>query len=145
MKSTYRRGIALAGVMLVLLIAGCSKKMGEQDYLQEAQNYLNNGRYHEAIALYEEFLERFPESQFAPKSLFMSGFIYANNLQDFENARKCYEQFLQNYPDNELAVSVQWEVENLGTDVNKLIGGESSSAEGDSSQKETKEVVSKKK
>ncbi len=135
MKNMRRNGIALAGIVFVFLSVGCSKKMGEQDYLQEAQKYLNSGRYHEAIALYEEFLERFPGSEFAPKSLFMSGFIYANNLQDYENARKCYEQFLATYPGHELASSVQWEVENLGADVNQLIGEEGisgDSAEADS-------------
>lgn len=135
MKNHCRTGFALAGVMLIVFAIGCSKKMGEDDYLHEAQKYLNNGRYYESIALYEEFLERFPKSNFAPKSLFMSGFIYANNLGDYENARKCYELFLERYPNHELSTSVRWEIENLGTDVNELIGEGAESADSSNGEK----------
>ena len=115
------------GLLCVLLVLGCGKKMTEQDYIEMAQNFLNNGRFFEAIDMYDEFLERFPDSDFAPRALFMSGYIYANELQEYDSARKYYQAFLDRFPDNDLVKSVQWEMENLGTDVNKAIGVEDDS------------------
>ncbi len=44
----------------------------------------------------------------------MSGFILANELQDYEAARKSYELYLSKFPNGELADDAKVELANLG-------------------------------
>jgi TolA-binding protein len=67
-----------------------------------------------AVALFKRVYSDYPKSEYAPSSLFMAGFIYANDLQNYKEAEALYKQFLNEYPDNELAPSAQAELENLG-------------------------------
>lgn len=67
-----------------------------------------------AIELFKKLHEEYPSSSFAPSGLFMAGFIYANELNNFDEATKCYSKFLKDYPDHELAASAQAELDNMG-------------------------------
>ena len=139
LMNARKTGIVLIGAMCLLLTAQCGKKMTEDQYIQEAQNYLDNGRYHEAISLYEELAEKFPDSDFVPKALFMTGFLYANELNEPEKAKSFYSAFLNRFPDDELAVSVKWEMENIGVDINEIIGqGDGAEEDVESKSSETK-------
>lgn len=73
-----------------------------------------------AINQYENLMVQFPESKQVPISLFMQGFIYANMLADFENAKDHYSQFLQKYPNHELFQSVGFELKYLGRDIKEI-------------------------
>lgn len=73
-----------------------------------------------AINQYENLMVQFPESKQVPFSLFMQGFIYANKLADFENAKDHYSQFLQKYPNHELFQSVGFELKYLGRDIKEI-------------------------
>ena len=73
-----------------------------------------------AINQYENLMIQFPESKQVPFSLFMQGFIYANMLADFENAKDHYSQFLQKYPNHELFQSVGFELKYLGRDIKEI-------------------------
>lgn len=128
--NVWKTGIVLIGAICLLTAVQCSKKMTEDQYIQEAQSYLDKGRYHEAIGLYEELIEKFPESDFIPKAIFMTGFLYANELNELEKAKGYYSDFLDRFPDDELAVSVKWEMENIGVDINEIIGQGDETEEG---------------
>ncbi len=67
-----------------------------------------------AIKLYDEIVNSFPDSIQAINSLFMIGFLEANELGNFEAARNAYEKFINKYPDHELALSAKAELMNLG-------------------------------
>jgi TolA-binding protein len=58
--------------------------------------------------------EKYPKNKQAPQSLFMAGFIYANELKNYDEATKIYKLFLEKYPDNELASSAKDELDNMG-------------------------------
>ena len=73
-----------------------------------------------SINQYENLMVQFPESKQVPFSLFMQGFIYANMLADFENAKDHYSQFLQKYPNHELFQSVGFELKYLGRDIKEI-------------------------
>ena len=73
-----------------------------------------------AINQYENLMVQFPESKQVPFSLFMQGFIYANMLADFENAKDHYSQFLKKYPNHELFQSVGFELKYLGRDIKEI-------------------------
>ena len=50
----------------------------------------------------------------------MVGYLYANELKDFDQARQAYSDFVDLYPDHEMAKDAQWEMENLGRDINDI-------------------------
>ena len=46
--------------------------------------------------------------------------INANDLKNFEEAGKFYKKFIDKYPDHDLADDAQYELNNLGKDINEL-------------------------
>jgi TolA-binding protein len=74
-----------------------------------------------AIELFKKLHDQYPSSNYAPSGLFMAGFIYANELQNFSEAEKLYKQFLKEYPDDELAASAQAELDNLGLSPEEIL------------------------
>ena len=75
-----------------------------------------------AADLYKSVFDKYPDSEVAPPSLFMAGFIEANDLQDYDAAKKDYGEFLKKYPKHELAESVKMELTNLGKSPDEIIG-----------------------
>ena len=67
-----------------------------------------------AVEYYRDLYKNFPKSEDAPKALFMSGFILANNLNKFDEAKLTYQTFLEKFPKHELAPQIKMELENLG-------------------------------
>ncbi len=67
-----------------------------------------------AVKYYEKLYIEYPKSENAPHSMFMCGFIYANELKDLTKAKNYYNKFLSSYPNHELAASAKIELENLG-------------------------------
>lgn len=56
------------------------------------------GKSAKAVELYERVHAEMPGHPKAPMALFMSGFVYENDLGDLQKAKSVYEQFLQQYP-----------------------------------------------
>jgi hypothetical protein len=50
----------------------------------------------------------------------MIGFIYANELKDFEKAKIAYEKFLKDFPEHEMAKDARWEIDHLGKDISDI-------------------------
>jgi len=67
-----------------------------------------------SIESFKKIFEKYPQNKYAPVSLFMSGFVQANELQNYDEATKAYNLFLQKYPDHELAKSAKEELDNMG-------------------------------
>ena len=76
--------------------------------------------FNQAIQEYDNFCKEFPDHKNAASSLFMQGFIYHNSLSDLQMAEKLYLKFLDEYPDHELALSVRWELDNLGKNIDEM-------------------------
>jgi len=74
-----------------------------------------------AIELYASILANAPQHPKAATAQFMTGFIYANDLNELDKAKAAYETFLQKYPNDELAESAKMEIENLGKSPEELI------------------------
>ncbi len=56
------------------------------------------GKSVRAVELYQRVHSEMPKHPKAPMALFMSGFVYENDLGDLQKAKAVYEQFLQEYP-----------------------------------------------
>jgi len=67
-----------------------------------------------SLSLYDWILEKYPNYEKAPTSLFLKGFIIENNLKDDVKAREIYDDFLAKYPKHDLADDVEFLIENLG-------------------------------
>ena len=74
-----------------------------------------------AIEHYKVVYEDYPEMKEAPSSLFMTGFIQANELHKFDDAKETYNLFIKRYPDHELAASAQNELDNLGLSPEEIL------------------------
>ncbi|MFQ5628132.1 MAG: tetratricopeptide repeat protein [bacterium] len=84
--------------------------------------YVGSARdFRKAIELYKQMQEEYPsDTSLVAQCQFMTGYIYANDLQEYDNARIEYEKFLKLFPNNELADDVQWELRNLGKDLSQI-------------------------
>jgi tetratricopeptide (TPR) repeat protein len=59
------------------------------------------GKPAKAVELYERVHTEMPGHPKAPMALFMSGFVYENDLGDLQKAKSVYERFLQEYPNDQ--------------------------------------------
>jgi len=66
------------------------------------------------VEYYKKAYEASPNSDYAPKALFMIGFLQANELNELEAAKEAYHLFIEKFPESELATSAQAELDNLG-------------------------------
>lgn len=91
-------------------------------YLYSAANVsMNLMDSQNAISLFDRLMTAYPDYEKASECLFMKGFIYDNNLQDYEMAKKIYLEFLEKYPDDEFADDAQASIDNLGKSLEEII------------------------
>ena len=67
-----------------------------------------------ATQAYDKYVERFPARADADKALFMSGFLYAEELKDYSAAKDKFRKLLSAYPQSLYAPSASWMVEHMG-------------------------------
>ena len=96
------------------------EKASRAQYLIAEIYYRDLRDFSKAINEYGILRKKYPKSSQVPFSLFMQGFIYANMLSNFENARNHYEEFLNKFSNHELAQSVQFELKYLGLEIQEI-------------------------
>ena len=65
------------------------------------------------IDLYRTLIKRFPTDRVSTQAEFMIGFTYAEELGQYDMARKEFEAFLKHHGDSDLAGSAKWMLENM--------------------------------
>ncbi len=85
-----------------------------------ANEQYGSEEYANAIGGFRFILEKFPKGETTANSTFMLGFIFANSLENYEEAKKYYTLFIERYPDHDLAEDAQYELETLGQDINDM-------------------------
>jgi TolA-binding protein len=111
--------VVILSVLLAFFIS-CEKTKSELEYFQAGYDFYNDEQYAKAIENFNQVLENYPDGENAANSTFMIGFIYANNLENYEQAKTYYTRFIEKFPDHELVASARYELETLGKDVNEL-------------------------
>lgn len=92
------------------------------EYLfKKADLYRSLRNAEQAIVTYNLISEKYPKYEKTPYCLFLKGFIYENELNKIEEARKAYQAFLDAYPNHDLADDVAFSINNLGKTPEQLI------------------------
>ncbi len=120
MRRTIVRPAILVLFSGLLLAAGCKSGPTEQQLFDTATSAQEQSDFPSAIKAYEELVQKYPKSNFAPKCQFMIGYLYANHLKDEAKARTAYQDFIKSFPEDNLVKDAQWELDHLGQDVNQI-------------------------
>jgi outer membrane protein assembly factor BamD (BamD/ComL family) len=110
----------LSALLLVFFIAACSTKLSEEEYYSKAQEMYAGQKFDLAIENFKGIAENYPQGKHHAEALFMLGFINANDIKNLDEAKKYYTEFVQKYPNHDLADDAQYELDNLGKDINDL-------------------------
>jgi TolA-binding protein len=71
--------------------------------------------------MFREVYDKYPKSTEAPKALFTSAFILANQLGKFTEATETYKLFIEKFPNHELVHSAQQELDMMGITPEEII------------------------
>lgn len=74
-----------------------------------------------AIELFQRYYKAWPENPKAADCLFLVGFIYENELKNYNEARNSYTEFIQKYPQHPYADDAEILIQNLGKSPEELI------------------------
>ncbi|MGE5424028.1 MAG: tetratricopeptide repeat protein [Syntrophothermus sp.] len=74
-------------------------------------NRQQNGK---AVELFNTFQQNYPKNPRAPVCMFLTGFIYENQMHDLQKAKEIYLQFLEKYPESIYAKDARSSLDNLG-------------------------------
>ena len=65
------------------------------------------------LRYYEQIVEKYPTTDFAPEALFMIGFVYAEEIQSPTDADRAFNRVINEYPNAEVAKTAEWMLKNL--------------------------------
>lgn len=97
-----------AGVwaFLLLLLGATACSRFEAHLFGKAEGAQRVGSFAQAIEYYRQYLQKYPNGEFAEKSRYNLGNIYYLNLRDSAKAQEAYERFLEKYPTSQYAFTV---------------------------------------
>lgn len=110
-------------LLLGCLMFACNpdgQKVTASEVFQQAQTAHAESRFGDAVRLYSAYVTEFADSAEAAKCQFMIAYLYANELDQKDQAKTAYETFISRYPNSELLQSAQWELEHLGQNLSEI-------------------------
>ncbi len=110
----------LISLVLMLVVFSCSKTLSEEEYYNAAKDAYTKENFKVAIDNFKNIVSHYPQGKRAAEASFMLGFINANDIKNYDAAKKYYEDFIKKYPKHELADDAQYELQTLGKDINDL-------------------------
>lgn len=117
MKKIYTYSLAM---LIVIILFSCSSTLTEDLYYTNATQAYAKNNYQDAIKNFDLLVKNYPNGKRSAEASFMLGFINANDLENYTDAEKYYKSFIQKFPNHDLADDAQYELENLGKDINEL-------------------------
>jgi len=146
-----RRFIAITGIIIGALSAACAltgckcgdnAKLGdEMELFAKAQEFQKNEKYEDAVRTYRSIVRDFPKTRQAINAQFMVGYIYANHIKDYEQAKLELNRFIDDFgakADSGLVAGARFELKYLGKSIDEIpiltdVGGDTAAAEGEGS------------
>jgi hypothetical protein len=140
----FKRFIFLRGVLIVVLVSGCShvtttQYTFEKKLLAEADGKCKQKSYAEALKTYSEIVKTFPQTASARTALFKVGFVniyYDNPLSDWNAALSAFKLFQKYYPDDP-------RMDEVNTWIRVLVAMESFSSQYGETSAQVKSLLSK--
>jgi len=74
-----------------------------------------------AIEFHQRILKNYPDFDKRSYCLFLQAFIYENQMQQYETAKKLYLEFIEDFPDHPLADDAEVSMANMGKSLEELI------------------------
>jgi tetratricopeptide (TPR) repeat protein len=90
-----------------------SQKKTAREMFNEAQAA---GPPEARIEAYRKLLTEYPAADVSPQSQFMIGFIYSEEIKDYDKAEAAFKELIARWPKAELAPSAQWMIEHMRTE-----------------------------
>ncbi len=129
--------VIVFSLILLALYSGCGKKEAvketsteeavvvpdENELFAKAQGLQKDDKYDEAVRIYRQIVREYPDSKKAANSQFMIGYIYANHIDDLEQAQIELNRFLEKFSetaDSGLVAGAQFELKYLGKDIDEI-------------------------
>jgi len=84
-------------------------------------NFKETESMEKAVNIFKSVFDKYPDSKQAQVSLFMAGFIQANDLKKYQDATATYNIFLQKYPKGDMAPAAKEEINNMGLTPEQII------------------------
>ena len=100
----------LLSLFILLFLFGCGSKKSVEELFTEANTNLKNNKIPEAVMLFEEIINDYPESEKAPEVLSQLASIYQNkmlkslsDLESLEKAVSLFRRIYNDYPESSYA------------------------------------------
>ena len=116
--------LLVAAFNLIVSCGGASKKEDDvTQLLTQAQQLQQAEKFEDAVRIYRKIAREYPNTHQGANSQFMVGYIYANHMKDFEQAKIELNRFLDDYADSSdsgLVVGARFELQYMGMDIEKI-------------------------
>lgn len=90
-----------------------SQRKTARELFKEAQDA---GPAATRIDLYRKLLADYPNDEVSPQAAFMIGFVWSEELKNYDEAERAFRDLLKRYPKSELASSAQWMIDHMRTE-----------------------------
>jgi outer membrane protein assembly factor BamD (BamD/ComL family) len=67
-----------------------------------------------SVALFDKFMEKYPDHPKARVSMFFKAYIYENQIKNLDKAKEVYLQFIEKYPTGDFSSDARLALKNLG-------------------------------
>lgn len=129
--------VLVLSIIVLTWYSGCGKKevsedtsnaetavvMDDTELFAKAQGLQKEEKYEEAVRIYRQIVREYPETKKAANSQFMIGYIYANHISDFEQAKIELNRFLEKFSetaDSGLVAGAEFELLYMGKDIDEI-------------------------
>lgn len=88
----------------------------ERGLYDEAQELQNHGNPELAVRIYQKIIELFPDSPIRYQAQFLTGFVYSEQLKEYDKAGEAFENVINQYPDCDLVDDARFMLETMGSE-----------------------------
>ena len=92
------------------------------EYLFKAADIsMNFGAAKKTIGIFNRMINEYPEYRNISTVYFLKGFVYEDQLRDYQMAKNCYMEYIEKYPNSVFADDALISLQNLGKSPDELI------------------------